>query len=125
MRPKALPFEDDETNLKGPSMIRVPDWLPNPLGRYTLYVAHHKSAFLRLACADMPTGPFHVHDALIAPRHLAMRNPDDIASPDVHVDHDRNVISMYCDGRFADQSKPATVFFAQYDMVPWDVEPLP
>ena len=24
-------------NIQGPSLIRVPDWLPNPLGRYYLY----------------------------------------------------------------------------------------
>ena len=30
------------TNINGPSLIQVPDWLPNPLGKYYLYFAHHK-----------------------------------------------------------------------------------
>ena len=28
-------------NINGPSLLRVPEWLPNPLGRYYLYFAHH------------------------------------------------------------------------------------
>ena len=27
------------SNIAGPSLIRVPEWLPNPLGRYYLYFA--------------------------------------------------------------------------------------
>ena len=30
------------TNIQGPSMIRVPDWVESPLGRYYLYFADHK-----------------------------------------------------------------------------------
>ena len=26
-------------NIQGPSLIRVPDWLPSPLGRYYLYLS--------------------------------------------------------------------------------------
>jgi hypothetical protein len=32
-----------------PSVIRVPSWIENPLGRYYLYFAHHKGRFIRLA----------------------------------------------------------------------------
>lgn len=28
-------------NVQGPSMIRVPDWVPGRLGRYYLYFADH------------------------------------------------------------------------------------
>ena len=30
------------TNLNGPSLIRVPEWVSAPLGRYYLYFAHHQ-----------------------------------------------------------------------------------
>ena len=30
-------------NIAGPSLIRVPEWLPNPLGRYYLYFADHRA----------------------------------------------------------------------------------
>ena len=35
-------------NINGPSLIRVPDWIDNPLGRYYLYFANHKGRYIRL-----------------------------------------------------------------------------
>ena len=49
------------TNIQGPSMIRVPDWVPAPLGRYYLYFADHKGSYIRLAYADAVGGPWTVH----------------------------------------------------------------
>jgi hypothetical protein len=40
------------SNINGPSLIRAPEWLPNRLGRYYLYFAHHQGKFIRLAYAD-------------------------------------------------------------------------
>jgi hypothetical protein len=48
-------------NIQGPSLIRVPDWVENPLGRYYLYFADHKGKYIRLAYADTLTGPWQVH----------------------------------------------------------------
>jgi hypothetical protein len=48
-------------NIQGPSLIRVPDWIPNPLGRYYLYFADHKGSWIRLAYADSLTGPWRIH----------------------------------------------------------------
>jgi hypothetical protein len=48
-------------NIQGPSLIRVPDWVPNPLGRYYLYFADHKGSWIRLAYADSLTGPWRIH----------------------------------------------------------------
>ena len=48
-------------NVQGPSLIRVPAWLPNPLGRYYLYYADHKGSYIRLACADALEGPWRTH----------------------------------------------------------------
>ena len=50
-------------NINGPSLIRVPDWVPNPLGRYYLYFAHHKGRSIRLAYADQVTGPWTIWEA--------------------------------------------------------------
>jgi hypothetical protein len=96
-------------NVNGPSLIRVPEWVPSPLGRYYLYFAHHEGRHIRLAHADALTGPWRVH----APGALhlsetplpqtappvpepasAMARGDDrffahIASPDVHVGENR------------------------------------
>jgi len=39
-------------NVNGASLIRVPDWLEDPLGTYYLYFAHHQESYLRLGYAD-------------------------------------------------------------------------
>lgn len=49
-------------NIQGPSLIRVPEWLPNPLGRYYLYFADHKGRYIRLAYADELAGPWRIHE---------------------------------------------------------------
>ena len=49
------------TNVQGPSLIRVPDWLPDPLGRYYLYFADHKGSYIRLAYAHSLAGPWRIH----------------------------------------------------------------
>jgi len=84
-------------NINGPSLIRVPDWVPNPLGRYYLYFAHHQGTFIRLAYADELSGPWHVH----TPGVLDLADSffaQHIASPDVHIDHARREIRMYYHG---------------------------
>jgi hypothetical protein len=48
-------------NIEGPSMIRVPEWVPGRLGAYYLYFADHKGSYIRLAFADQPTGPWKIH----------------------------------------------------------------
>ena len=48
-------------NIQGPSLVRVPDWVEDPLGRYYLYFADHKGSYIRLAHADELTGPWKVH----------------------------------------------------------------
>lgn len=48
-------------NIQGPSLIRVPDWVPDPLGKYYLYFADHKGSYIRLAFADDLKGPWKVH----------------------------------------------------------------
>lgn len=44
-------------NINGPSLIRAPYWLPNRLGKYYLYFAHHRGTYIRLAYADHLAGP--------------------------------------------------------------------
>ncbi|MSP67523.1 MAG: hypothetical protein EXQ96_05415 [Alphaproteobacteria bacterium] len=87
-------------NVNGPSLIQAPDWLPDRLGRYYLYFAHHTGNFIRLAVADDLTGPWRVH----APGTLRLTETpfiDHIASPDVHVDEAGRHIVMYVHGMVA------------------------
>ena len=48
-------------NIQGPSLIKVPAWVPEPLGRYYLYFADHKGAYVRLAYSDHLLGPWTIH----------------------------------------------------------------
>ncbi|MGH8620231.1 MAG: hypothetical protein ACREUW_21270 [Burkholderiales bacterium] len=63
--PIIRPRMDDRmgANVQGPSLIRVPDWVSAPLGRYYLYFADHKGDYLRLAYADSLEGPWRMHRA--------------------------------------------------------------
>jgi hypothetical protein len=81
-------------NINGPSLIRVPGWIDNPLGKYYLYFAHHGGAYIRLAFADRLEGPWTVH----SPGVLHLQDAPGrghIASPDVHVDESAREIRMY------------------------------
>ncbi len=49
-------------NIQGPSLIKVPSWVQNPLGSYYLYFADHKGEYIRLAYADKLSGPWTVHE---------------------------------------------------------------
>ncbi len=48
-------------NIQGPSLIRVPGWVADPLGKYYLYFADHKGSYIRLAYADRLRGPWKIH----------------------------------------------------------------
>jgi hypothetical protein len=85
------------SNINGPSLIRVPEWMKNPLGRYYLYFAHHQGEYIRLAYADSIEGPWRVHEPgtlRLSESHFSRH----IASPDVHIDRERRQIRMYYHG---------------------------
>lgn len=48
-------------NIQGPSLIKVPSWVEQPLGSYYLYFADHKGSYVRLAYADDLLGPWRIH----------------------------------------------------------------
>ena len=132
-----LDLRDDEhaigNNINGPSLIRVPDWITRPLGKYYLYFAHHMGRSIRLAYSDKLTGPWHIHppgaltleqshfcvDDLVPETidpTIPIRQQIDalflyghIASPDVHIDSESEQIYMYYHGLHDDRES----FFLQ------------
>ncbi|SUZ90028.1 uncharacterized protein METZ01_LOCUS42882, partial [marine metagenome] len=38
-------------NIQGPSLIKVPKWIENPIGQYYLYFADHRGEYIRMAYA--------------------------------------------------------------------------
>ncbi len=102
-------------NIQGPSLIKVPDWVEDPLGNYYLYFADHRGSYMRMAYADEVTGPWTVYPpgslkledsyfpttcppCSLAPGRTAPLYAH-IASPDVHVREDLQQIVMYFHGR--------------------------
>lgn len=84
-----------EENINGPSLVRVPGWVRQPLGRYYLYFAHHEGAHLRLAYADALEGPWRIHEPGVLHVRDTGWNPDHVASPDVLIDEERRQIRLY------------------------------
>ena len=109
------------SNINGPSVIRVPEWVTDRLGKYYLYFAHHKGPSIRLAYADQIMGPWVVHPKpVLTVEHRLfvtedldpnsrsdwVNGPDylyaHIASPDVHVDQNAKQILMFFHGLLPD-----------------------
>lgn len=95
--PAMLPPGDGD-NINGPTLMRVPDWTPNPLGRYYLYFAHHNGTYIRLVYADAPEGPYRIHAGGVLPLEAAPILCQHVASPEVVVDEANRVIRLYVHG---------------------------
>ncbi|MGM0715958.1 MAG: hypothetical protein ACQET5_01990 [Halobacteriota archaeon] len=113
-------------NINGPSVIEVPEWIDDPLGKYYMYFAHHEGEFIRLAYADSVRGPWKIY----SPGTLHRRDTrftEHIASPDVHVDAVEERIRMYfhgCCGPFehhSDEMEQVTDVAVSSDGIGFDV----
>ena len=107
--------EKDGENINGPSLIKLPDWLPvaqrvNAKAKYYLYFAHHNGNYLRLAWSERVTGPYHLvgdsplygsyRKAVLAlediPNPLGkVRTGNHLASPIVIVDDANKQFKLY------------------------------
>ncbi len=98
--PIIRPFAEQRMggNLNGPSLIRTPDWMTCALGRYHLYFAHHLGSYIRLAYADTLAGPWRIHAPGVLDIAQTPMLREHLASPDVHLDHERREIRMYFHG---------------------------
>lgn len=103
------------TNVNGPTVIRVPDWVERPLGLYYMYFANHMGEFIRFAYADTIAGPWRIHDSgVMHVRDTAMFRPQPdpkatladfythVASPEILVDPDRKRLVMWFHGWWTD-----------------------
>ena len=92
-------------NIQGPSLIKVPEWVDDPLGAYYLYFADHKGLYIRLAYADDLLGPWSIHapgSLQIADSHFLTEPPE--VAPDVaarlRASQERRGVPMSHDGLF-------------------------
>lgn len=98
-------------NINGPTVIRVPGWVRQPLGRYYMYFAHHMGGFIRLAYADAIEGPWKIYEPGVMPvRDTALFRPQPdppenlenfythVASPEIEIDHERQRLVLWFHG---------------------------
>jgi hypothetical protein len=125
------------SNIQGPSLIKVPSWVKDPLGTYYLYFADHRGSYIRMAYADSVTGPWTVYapgtmkledsyfPTTCPPCSLASGRDaplyPHIASPDVHVREDLQQIVMYLHGR--DKGRQLTRLAVSRDGVHFEGKP--
>jgi hypothetical protein len=116
---------EDEGNIDGPSVIRAPRWVKQPLGAYYLYFASHHGKGIRLAWAEGLAGPWRIHPrSVLALEATAARGH--IASPDVIVDEGRHEVRMYFHGPLrADPGKQATFAASSPDGLSFTASPRP
>lgn len=97
MAPSMLPGAEGES-INGPSLIRVPDWVRNPLGRYYLYFAHHDGKYIRFAYANEVAGPWTLVNGGLLPvaEQNALRGH--IASPEAVIDEETRQIYLFTHG---------------------------
>jgi hypothetical protein len=97
-------------NVNGPTVIRVPDWIEHPLGRYYMYFANHVNGqFVRMAYADAIAGPWKIHEpGVLHVRDTALTRPgsdsappryfNHVASPEIFVDAARKRLVLWVHG---------------------------
>lgn len=104
IQPDMLPEDFDNSNINGPSVYRTPDFFHKSLDKYTMYFAHHKGKFLRLATASKITGPWRVLPDKVLP--VEDFGCDHVASPDVLIYED--YIELYYHTGHEDRSPQKT-----------------
>ncbi len=129
----AAGIPDDGTNINGPSVIAIPDWVPenrraNAHARYYLYFSHHGGRSIRMAWAELVTGPYRLYNPpLPAGRRGVLSLPDTdgrpllrfangvevfshIASPNVHLDETNRRFVLYFHGETNTTTPPPHAF---------------
>ncbi len=112
-----LGVEKEGSNINGPSVIRVPDWISpedraHPDAQYYCYFAHHVGDYIRMAWATEPQGPWNLYqvgssvlpgkrgvldlgDNVISLDNGIVIPNNHLASPDAHIDHENLRIILY------------------------------
>ncbi len=136
--------QNEGDNINGPSVIRIPDWIPKeqraaPQAQYYLYFAHHHGQYIRLAWAQAIEGPWHLYRTgeHVAPGQRGVLDLGDdrrialggtytieghIASPDVHVDEDKRQIALYFHGATRSDGKRLKKQKSYVATSPWGLD---
>ena len=106
----------DGNNINGPSFIKVPEFVCNPLGKYYMYFGHHNGKYIRMAYSEENImGPYILFNE--GKGVLSLENTPGhghISSPDVVIDEkNKNFILYYhCPYKNKNGKSPQTTFIA-------------
>ncbi|NIP25071.1 MAG: hypothetical protein GWN67_14875 [Phycisphaerae bacterium] len=106
---EAVGAGSDGSNINGPSLLRIPDWIApehraDPNAVYYIYFAHHNGNYIRMAWAEYLEGPWNLYNIpgggvlSLGISNGSLSISGHIASPDVHVDDANQRIIMYFHG---------------------------
>ena len=96
-----------EWNINGPSMLRIPDWVPimervDPGAKYYIYFAGHTDSYIKLAWSENIEGPYKIYNPGEGVFHLSnylrperLNISHHVASPDVIIDSVNQRFIMY------------------------------
>lgn len=102
-KPIIIPNPSIGTNINGPSVIKVPSWAENRLGKYYLYFGHHRGTYIRLAYSDTLEGPWKIYEPGVLQieqtpaiaEHEYRDGVGHLASPDIYIDEENKRFFMY------------------------------
>lgn len=86
---------DKGQNINGPTLIKVPNWIPDALGHYYLYFAHHNGDYIRLAYSEKIEGPYTIYRPGTLHIKQSLFHHEHIASPEILINEDQHKIWMY------------------------------
>ena len=104
-----LDLDLDSDNINGPSLIKVPKFIKNPLGQYYLYFADHGGKYIRMAYSNIITGPYALYKKGVL--HLDnIPGYNHLASPDVHIENEKICMFYHCP--YKNGKTPQYTFYA-------------
>jgi hypothetical protein len=106
IRPETLGV--DSRNINGPMLWRVPDWVPDRLGRYYLYFSDHRGQHISMAVADDLCGPYRVQPGGVLRIEDAPGCEGHIASPEIWADEATREVRLYVHGPSREQGSQKT-----------------
>ena len=84
-------------NANGPSLIKLPSWIKNKLGKYYMYFGHHDGKQIQMAYSNAVEGPYTVYEPgtlQLSQTPMGGTGYGHIASPDIHVDEATQTLMM-------------------------------
>lgn len=84
----------DGLNINGPCLIKVPNFIKNPIGKYYLYFGHHCGQHIRLAYSDNIEHGYKIFEGGVL-NISQIYGYDHLSSPEIIVNHETSEIELY------------------------------